>query len=188
MKKMWVVFEGALVVAVAVALSAATVSAADAPPATVDSERISEDFTNFDVSLIHPWDNPQGKDSTKPQGSRIIGDIQPPTVRDHDGNESGNGKVAARKDVELLGNYPNPFNAETRIAFSMTEAGRAELRIYNILGQTVRAVDFAGLGAGRHEWNWDGKVGGGGVAPSGIYFYRVTTLRSSAIDRMVLLK
>jgi flagellar hook assembly protein FlgD len=87
-----------------------------------------------------------------------------------------------------VGNYPNPFNAQTRIRFTLKTAGDVEVRIFNLLGQTVRQARLAGLTAGSHSWVWDGRVHRGGTAPSGVYFYRVESGGSAAVQRMVLLK
>ena len=37
-------------------------------------------------------------------------------------------------------NFPNPFNAETRIRYTVPQRGRVKLAIYNALGQLVRTV------------------------------------------------
>jgi pectin methylesterase-like acyl-CoA thioesterase len=43
-----------------------------------------------------------------------------------------------------LRNYPNPFNPETKIQFSVTTRGMASVKVYNLLGQEVARV-FEGL-------------------------------------------
>jgi hypothetical protein len=89
---------------------------------------------------------------------------------------------------ELDQNHPNPFNSSTTISYVLPVPGKVTLRIYNILGQTVRTVVDAARSAGRHEMSWDGKNDQGNEVGSGVYLY---TLRSGDVvltRRMVLMK
>jgi hypothetical protein len=70
-------------------------------------------------------------------------------------------------------NFPNPFNAQTRISFSMPVASHVDLRVYNVLGQeVVKLVDQQMLPA-EHEVVWDGASTQGNIVASGTYFYRL---------------
>ena len=85
-------------------------------------------------------------------------------------------------EFALKQNYPNPFNPTTNISFSLPEAGKAELTIYNINGQKVTA--FAGdYNAGRHNVEWDATD-----LASGVYFYKLVAGNFSDTKKMVLLK
>ncbi len=72
--------------------------------------------------------------------------------------------------LRLLPNYPNPFNAETTIKFSVPEAARAQVSIYNLRGQPVRELVNGFLPAGFFVVRWDGRDDGGAAVSSGIYF------------------
>jgi hypothetical protein len=70
-------------------------------------------------------------------------------------------------------NFPNPFNAQTKISFSMPVASHVDLRVYNVLGQeVVKLVDQQMLPA-EHEVVWDGASTQGNIVASGTYFYRL---------------
>ncbi len=87
-----------------------------------------------------------------------------------------------------VANYPNPFNPATTIAFTLPEAGRAELQVFNIMGQRVRTLVSAELPAGAHEVVWDGRDDTGMPVSSGVF---VTRLRSGELvvsNRMTLVK
>ncbi|KPL04330.1 MAG: hypothetical protein AMJ90_01105 [candidate division Zixibacteria bacterium SM23_73_2] len=87
----------------------------------------------------------------------------------------------------LKGNYPNPFNPETNIAFALPEAGNVSLNIYNITGQLVWSHS-SWYGAGEHEITWHGKNTFGEDVASGIYFCQLNFGEKSATNKMVLLK
>ena len=82
-----------------------------------------------------------------------------------------------------LRNYPNPFNPETTISFNLPMASEVELAIYNIKGQLVERVINSSMEAGQHKVVWNGND-----VSSGLYFYKLTTLEGSLINKMMLLK
>lgn len=51
---------------------------------------------------------------------------------------------------QLSQNYPNPFASSTAIDFSLDHAGRVVVRIYDVLGREVAALDNGALHAGSH--------------------------------------
>ncbi len=86
-------------------------------------------------------------------------------------------------------NYPNPFNPETTIAFSLPEAGIADLAVFNQKGQMVRSlVSGQLLPAGASSLVWDGRDDQGNPVSSGIYFSRLTCAGRSVSRKMVLIK
>ena len=54
--------------------------------------------------------------------------------------EDADTEAAIPLAMALHCNYPNPFNPETRIAFSVPASGRATVRIHNALGQRVATL------------------------------------------------
>jgi len=87
-----------------------------------------------------------------------------------------------------LSNYPNPFNPTTTINFSLPEDSDVELSIYNVKGQKVRTLTNEFLEKGTHSIEWNGKDSNNKLTASGIYFYKVSAGKSSAIRKMLLLK
>ncbi|MBD3232437.1 MAG: T9SS type A sorting domain-containing protein [candidate division Zixibacteria bacterium] len=87
------------------------------------------------------------------------------------------------QETELLFNYPNPFNASTKIEFNLPTRAQTRLEIYNILGKSVEVLIDEHLAAGKHSVKWDASD-----YTSGVYFYRLETERISETRRMVLLK
>ena len=57
----------------------------------------------------------------------------------------------------LQGNYPNPFNPETTISFSLAAAAPVELVIFNVKGEKVRTLIKSRLNANNYNVVWDGR-------------------------------
>ena len=95
-------------------------------------------------------------------------------------------------DFALDGNYPNPFNAETAIRFSIPQMGEvlpARLVIYNAAGQEVLSLLEGEYGAGHYEVKWDGRDAQGNPVSTGVYSYRLTVGdRFTETSQMTLLK
>jgi len=75
----------------------------------------------------------------------------------------------------LASAYPNPFNPETAIAYTVKGAGPVTLRIFSIDGRLVRTLkqDEATV-AGTHEVMWNGSDDNGQQVSSGIYFLKTS--------------
>ena len=89
---------------------------------------------------------------------------------------------------ELIGNYPNPFNATTLIQFSLENTEEANLSIYDILGRKIKTLHSGILSAGQHSFIWNGTNQDDNTVASGIYFYKLESPSGSYSKQMVLLK
>lgn len=91
--------------------------------------------------------------------------------------------------LTLRGNYPNPFNPGTNIAFDLPEPARVSMRVYSAAGRLVRVLleDFP-VAAGSHSEPWDGRNDRGAMLASGVYFCRLEANGEALSSRMVLLK
>jgi len=88
----------------------------------------------------------------------------------------------------LVTNYPNPFNPETTISFSLAHPERVRLDIYNVRGQLVQSLVNSVYDAGVHTAVWNGKDNLGRSVSSGVYFYTMTTAEYTSVRKMLLLK
>ncbi|MCD4651466.1 MAG: T9SS type A sorting domain-containing protein [Candidatus Cloacimonetes bacterium] len=95
--------------------------------------------------------------------------------------------VPANVNITLR-NYPNPFNPETIIEFSLPEADHVKLTVYNIKGQKVKTLFDDNAEKGLHKLIWDGKNSTGKCASSGVYFYRLVTSKRTVTQKMALIK
>jgi len=86
-------------------------------------------------------------------------------------------------------NFPNPFNPETTIRFTIAKNDTpATLTIFNVKGQEVKRLISSTLKSGIHSVVWDGTDNQNKPLSNGIYFYRLQTPQSSFTLKMVMLK
>ena len=90
--------------------------------------------------------------------------------------------------TKLLNNYPNPFNPETNIRFTLQETAPAKLYVYNIKGQLVKKLIDEILPSGMHQIVWNGKDSNNRNVASGMYFYILESKNYSCMKKMLLLK
>ena len=108
---------------------------------------------------------------------------------DRDGRELAttiNAKVTPTT-FALHSAYPNPFNPNTNLSFTLPTAVSYSLNVYNVAGQLVRS--YEGMGdVGLNVIIWDGKDNAGDEVASGIYFYKLIAGQHQATRKMVILK
>ena len=90
--------------------------------------------------------------------------------------------------LTLHQNYPNPFNPTTTISFDLAKPGPVTIDVFNIKGQKMQALVDNSFTAGQHSITWDGTDSKGKPVASGVYFYRMTTPKSTLIHKMLLMK
>jgi hypothetical protein len=73
----------------------------------------------------------------------------------------------------IEGSFPNPFHTSTRIQFSLAEASRVRIRIYDTLGRTVTTLADRLFTAGAHGVDWPSPDDAGNRRPGGIYLCRL---------------
>jgi len=93
------------------------------------------------------------------------------------------------QQIALYQNFPNPFNAETRITFSLPQQQQVRLMIYDRMGQLVKVlVDNINLPSAFHHYIWDGNTEKGNRVASGIYFIVFTSPSHQKVIKAALLK
>jgi hypothetical protein len=83
--------------------------------------------------------------------------------------------------------YPNPFNPNTNLSFTLPNAVSYSLNIYNVAGQLVRSYEGTG-NVGLNVITWNGKDNASDEVASGIYFYKLIAGQHQATRKMVILK
>ena len=71
-------------------------------------------------------------------------------------------------EYKQIENYPNPFNSQTTLCFSIPEQSHVTIRLYNVLGAFVKEITNDIYEKGDHRLKFDGTT-----LSSGIYFCRL---------------
>jgi hypothetical protein len=101
---------------------------------------------------------------------------------------SGEGTEASPMAYSLQANYPNPFNPETTIPYTIKDAGMVELTVFNVLGQEVKRLVYEVKQPGIHSTRWDGTDAYGKLVSGGIYLYRMSVNGFIETRKMLLMK
>lgn len=86
-------------------------------------------------------------------------------------------------DFKLEQNYPNPFNPVTNISYSISKAQYIVIKVFDVLGNEVSTLVNKKQNAGSYSVEWDAAN-----APSGVYYYKLSTENFSDTRKMILLK
>ena len=89
---------------------------------------------------------------------------------------------------ELSQNFPNPFNAATKISFALPDPQQTTLEVFNISGQKVGTLIDRYLEAGVYDIIWDSRGDDGQTVASGVYLYKLRTESQTISRKMTLLK
>lgn len=100
--------------------------------------------------------------------------------------------LLAPSKLILYPTYPNPFNRETTITYSVPAqsegADRLRIVIYNMLGQPVRVLRDGDVAPGVHTVAWDALDDQGSAMSSGLYFCELTWGRERRLQRLIYLR
>lgn len=83
---------------------------------------------------------------------------------------------------------PNPFNPQTKVNFTLKNAGSATVKIYSLEGRLVKTLHDGFAPAGTTEIHWNGLDNARRAVPSGVYFLHVQSQGTKAVEKLYLLK
>jgi len=86
-------------------------------------------------------------------------------------------------EFKLEQNYPNPFNPSTTVEFTISQNGRYNLSVYNILGQLVRVLADDDYQSGYYKASFDASR-----LASGVYIYKLSGNNVNITKKMLLVK
>lgn len=98
-------------------------------------------------------------------------------------NVSESGDPSLSRDFSLLAAYPNPFNAQTNIAYQVLEAGNVTIILYNLQGQQVAELVNANHVPGKYSMTYNA-----GDLVSGIYVVRMVAGLETRSRKVVLMR
>lgn len=95
--------------------------------------------------------------------------------------------------VEASPNYPNPYNPETWIPFTLNRATDVTITIYDTRGNVVRILDLGELDPGDYSGReaaayWNGRSPTGEGVAGGVYLYELRAGSETVTGKMLLAK
>ena len=146
-------------------------SAPGSAPLSTDQRGDARPFDDLSISNVS-----DGCDIGAIEQQRTVDEVSSGTHLATDGSE-------LPADLQLRQNYPNPFKSTTEIEFTLPQATRATLVIYDLSGREVAKLISGALVSGTHRVSWNAS----GLS-SGVYMYRLTAGPMDVVRRMVLIK
>ncbi len=90
--------------------------------------------------------------------------------------------------TELKGNYPNPFNPSTSVAFSLKDPSKVNISIYNIKGELVKVLVNETKNPGHHSVVWNGKNSHNKTVSAGIYMLKMECNEYIKTKKIIMIK
>ncbi len=101
----------------------------------------------------------------------------------HGGDQGGKGS----HDIHCK-TSPNPLNPETLLSFTLSQAGRVRVTIYDLQGRLVKTLLDENRNTGEQALLWNGTNAKNGRGSSGLYFIKVQTPEAQVVRRVTVLK
>ncbi len=84
--------------------------------------------------------------------------------------------------------YPNPFNPQMKIEYTLPRRGDLSIKIYNLRGELVTTLLDEVRPAGSGHAIWDGTDKAGSTVASGIYFLQSRALDQRSVQKITLVR
>jgi hypothetical protein len=97
-------------------------------------------------------------------------------------NAAGRPRAAAPERMTLSA-HPNPLNSMTTISYTLPAPGQTILRLFDILGREVQALDLGDQGIGDHKTSLKFDA-----LASGVYFAELSQAQMTVRTKIMLLK
>lgn len=94
-----------------------------------------------------------------------------------------------KNNDELLSqNYPNPFDNNTTIKFSLRESSWITLNIFDIRGTLIKCLAKGHYSNGSHSVAWDGKDNDGNSVSNGLYYYNLDNGKEKSVKKIIIFR
>lgn len=84
--------------------------------------------------------------------------------------------------------YPNPFNVNTTISYSLNEKSFTSIDITSLSGVKIKSLVSEVKGIGSHSVTWDGTNGNNIGVASGVYFVNISCQNKNEIRKVLLMR
>ncbi len=84
--------------------------------------------------------------------------------------------------------FPNPVSKSTIISFSLSQAERVSVKIFDMTGRLVKTLANAEMNEGNHQLEWNATDEKGNAVGAGIYFLKVDARDFSETKKLSVMK
>ncbi|HZW38115.1 MAG TPA: family 10 glycosylhydrolase [Ignavibacteriaceae bacterium] len=98
-------------------------------------------------------------------------------------SENEEEEIIKPNEYRLSQNYPNPFNPITNIKYTIKQASRVTLKLFNVLGNEVKTLVDEYKSAGQYEVQLNAEN-----IPSGVYFYKIVAGDFTDTKKLIIMK
>ncbi|MCX8010038.1 MAG: T9SS type A sorting domain-containing protein, partial [Ignavibacteria bacterium] len=92
------------------------------------------------------------------------------------------------KDFSISQNFPNPFNPQTKIKYSLPKGEYVKIKVFDVNGKEVAELVNNYQSPGNYTVEWNGRNNFGQQVSSGIYFYQIEAGKYKETKKMTLIK
>lgn len=89
---------------------------------------------------------------------------------------------------ELFQNFPNPFNATTKIHYTLPQRSEIQITVHDVRGRMVKELYNGEQNTGYHSLIWDGTNDNGINVGSGLYVYKIKSTHYNETKKMILIR
>ncbi|HPG40290.1 MAG TPA: FlgD immunoglobulin-like domain containing protein [bacterium] len=96
--------------------------------------------------------------------------------------------TALPQSTAMLNAYPNPFNPETTVKYTLHQDAQVTITVYDLLGRKVKTLVDEQQAAGAYQAVWNGTDAVGAQAASGAYLVRMETAEVTQTQKVLFVK
>jgi hypothetical protein len=109
------------------------------------------------------------------------------------GNKNTHPAISAQtgvipEETKMEPAFPNPFNPNTSISYSLADYSDVTIAVYDMLGRTVKTLVKQDQHPGNYQVSWNGIDINGEKAPSALYIIRMQTENYFYTQKVMLVK
>ena len=91
-------------------------------------------------------------------------------------------------DLILASAYPNPFNNQVCIDYTLTSDDHLTIGVFTVAGTRIRILKAGTQAMGHYQITWDAADDSGAHVPTGVYFIRLISRNISIIVKVCYIK
>jgi hypothetical protein len=120
--------------------------------------------------------------------NEIAGNILDPYIFNIMAVTGDNDNEITATETKLQSLYPNPFNPQLHLSYSLKQDSPVVITIYNVKGQLVNTLVDEMLPQGYHDLVWDADDHKGNQVASGVYFLKMQAHDYQEMRKVLLMK